>query len=354
MSEKLSAEVIAELDQFRHRYQQLNAQIVAQQEQLDWSTASEVVLEHGAMRLRRFQGGTDEQPPLLIVYSHVNSPCVIDLHPDHSLVQRLVEKGNRVFLLDWGTVSESDCSNDISVYAERYIDVAVKYLQQNTGFDSVNLLGICQGGTFALCYACLHPVSVNKLVTMVTPVDFHAGNSLLRHWARYIDITLLEESPRNVPGHLITILFQMMRPFEDVVRQVKQIDRPVDERNLELLIKMDQWVFHCPDQPGRAFAQFLRLFFQNNALINHQLAIGDQDVDLHRLSMPVLNAYATKDHLVPPASSAALGRFLDGQNYQEVKFEGGHIGLLVSERAQQTVLAKISDWLAGLDIKKVS
>ena len=354
MSDQLSAEIIAELDQFRHRYQQLNTQIVAQQERLDWSTANAVVLEHGAMRLRRFEGGTDELPPLLIVYSHVNSPCVIDLHPDHSLVHRLVEKGNRVFLLDWGTVSESDCSNDISVYTEHYIDVAVKFLQQNTGFGSVNLLGICQGGTFALCYACLHPSSVNKLVMVVTPVDFHAGNSLLRHWARYIDINLLEQSPQNVPGNLITILFQMMRPFEDVVRQVKQIDRPVDNRNLELLIKMDQWVYHCPDQPGLAFAQFLRLFYQQNALINQQLVIGGQDVDLKRLSMPVLNAYAIKDHLVPPASSAALGQFLDDQNYRELKFEGGHIGLLVSKRAQQTILAKISDWLAGLDTRTMS
>ena len=353
MKENLSDEVVAELDQFRQRYQQLNAQIVAQQGQLDWSTANEVVLEHGAMRLRRFEGGTDDQPPLLIVYSHVNSPCVIDLHPDHSLVQRLAEKGNRVYLLDWGIVSESDRSNDISVYAEKYIDTAVEFLKQTCGFDSINLLGICQGGTFALCYACLHPLSVNKLVTLVTPVDFHAGDSLLRHWARYIDVSLLEKSPRNVPGNLITILFQMMRPFEDVVRQVKQIDRPVDSRNLELLIKMDQWVYHCPDQPGRAFAQFLRLFFQDNALVNHRLVIGDRHVELKELAMPVLNAYAANDHLVPPASSAALGLFL-GDGYEELVFEGGHIGLLVSKRAQQAILSKIADWLAGLDNKTVS
>ena len=354
MSKKLTAEIIAELDQFRDRYRHLNTQIVAQQKKLDWSTANEVVLEHDGMRLRQFEGGTHAQPPLLIVYSHVNSPCVIDLHPDHSLVQRLIEKGHRVFLLDWGTVGESDRYNDISIYAEQYIDVAVNFLQQNTGLDSVNLLGICQGGTFALCYACLNPDSVNKLVTMVTPVDFHAGNSLLRHWVRYIDLTLLENTPQNVPGHLITILFQMMRPFEDVVRQVQQIDQPEDERKLELLIKMDQWVYHCPDQPGRAFAQFLRLFFQNNALIDQQLTIGGRQVDLRRLSMPVLNIYAVKDHLVPPASSAALERYLDDDNYQALTFEGGHIGLLVSKRAQQAILAKIGDWLAGRDINDSS
>ena len=347
MDDQFSAEITAELDQFRRRYQQLNAQIVSQQEHLDWSTPNEVVLEHGAMRLRLFAGGKNGQAPLLLVYSHVNSPCVIDLHPDHSLVKRLIEKQHRVYLLDWGTITESDCNNDISVYAEQYIDAAVDYLLQETGLNAVNLLGICQGGTFALCYACLRPSKINKLVTMVTPVDFHAGESLLKRWSRYIDMAILEKSPQNIPGPLITILFQMMRPFEDMIRQVEQIDQPDNGRKLHLMIKMDQWVYHCPDQPGRAFAQFVRLFFQENALIKNKLMFGDRRIDLGNLTMPVLNVYASKDHLVPPASSTALGQILKRQAYKQLVFEGGHIGLLVSKRAQQTVLPEIGEWLRG-------
>lgn len=346
MSDETSVDVAAELDQFRERYQQLNRQISAQQEHLDWSSPNSVVLEHGAMKLRHFEGGDLNQLPLLIVYSHVNKPCVIDLHPDHSLVKRIIEKGHRVYILDWGEVSESDRENDISVYAEEYIDAAVSYLQQHGGFEAVNLLGICQGGTFALCYACLHPAKVNKLVTLVTPVDFHAGDSLLTHWARYLDMNILASNPQNIPGALITMLFQMMRPFEDMIRQVQQIDQPAAGRKLELMMKMDQWVFHCPDQPGRAFAQFVQRFFQENALVQDSLEIGGNQVRLESLQMPVLNVFARYDHLVPPESSAALKGFIDSSAYQELEFEGGHIGLLVSKKAQLTILPEIGTWLA--------
>ena len=47
------------------------------------------------------------------------------------------------------------------------------------GLSSINLLGICQGGTFSLCYSALYPEKVKNLVVMVTPVNFHMNNSLL-------------------------------------------------------------------------------------------------------------------------------------------------------------------------------
>ena len=42
--------------------------------------------------------------------------------------------------------------------------------------------------------------------------------------------------------------------------------------------------------------------------------------------MPILNVYATKDHLVPPAASQALGQFAASKDYEEFSFKGGHIG----------------------------
>ena len=60
-----------------------------------------------------------------------------------------------------------------------------------------------------------------------------------------------------------------------------------------------------------------------------------------------MNVYARQDHLVPPESSAALGNHIDSRQYQEAVFEGGHIGLMISEKAQQTSLPEIGRWLAG-------
>ena len=46
---------------------------------------------------------------------------------------------------------------------------------------------------------------------------------------------------------------------------------------------------------------------------------GAEDVykrqDLHQLTMPILNVYATQDHLVPPAASKALAGLHDSRDY---------------------------------------
>ena len=62
--------------------------------------------------------------------------------------------------------------------------------------------------------------------------------------------------------------------------------------------------------------------------------------------MPVLNIFAEQDHLVPPESSRALKDLVGTDDYSELSFRGGHIGIYVSGRAQKKVPEGIHDWLA--------
>lgn len=73
--------------------------------------------------------------------------------------------------------------------------------------------------------------------------------------------------------------------------------------------------------------------------------IGDQRVDLRHVAMPVLNVYASQDHLVPPAASKALAGCCGSEDYSELSFQGGHIGLYVSARSQREVPPAIAQWL---------
>ena len=67
-------------------------------------------------------------------------------------------------------------------------------------------------------------------------------------------------------------------------------------------------------------------------------------VDLKRMTMPLFNIYATHDHLVPPSASRPLAGLVGSRDYEELAFEGGHIGIYVSSRAH-TVPAAIAAWL---------
>jgi polyhydroxyalkanoate synthase len=86
-------------------------------------------------------------------------------------------------------------------------------------------------------------------------------------------------------------------------------------------------------------------FYQRNALIRGQVEIGGRRVDLKGVTMPVLNIFASEDHLVPPDSSRALKRYVGTDDYTDLEFPGGHIGLYVSSRSQKMIPPAICKWL---------
>jgi polyhydroxyalkanoate synthase len=76
-----------------------------------------------------------------------------------------------------------------------------------------------------------------------------------------------------------------------------------------------------------------------------EVMIGDKRVDLKNVTMPVLNLYADKDHLVPPASSLALEKYIGASDYTAQGFPVGHIGMYVSGKVQRDLPPTIVNWL---------
>jgi polyhydroxyalkanoate synthase len=150
----------------------------------------------------------------------------------------------------------------------------------------------------------------------------------------------------NVPGEMLNWTFLSLRPFRLTGQKyVDMADMLEDPAKLKNFLRMEKWIFDSPDQAGEAFRQFIKDFFQRNRLVTGGLAIGGRPVDLKNVSMPVLNVYATQDHLVPPASSLAMERLVGTSDYSTFTFKGGHIGIYVSGRAQKDIPPAIARWL---------
>ncbi len=310
------------------------------------TAAREAVSRDGKTTLYRYRsiakpaGG----PPLLIVFALVNRPTVLDLQPDRSLIRRLLAAGVDVYLLDWGYPDRGDRHLGLADYTLGYLHRAVERIAAEHG--AVDLLGVCQGGTLSLLYASLEPDRIRRLVTMVTPVDFHAPENLLAKWARGIDVDLLVDTYGNVPGELLNFTFVSLMPFRLTLQKyLALVDGADDPRQLENFLRMERWIFDSPDQAGQAFREFIKAFFQENRLVRGGAVVGGRAIDLKRITMPVLNIYATQDHLVPPSSSRPLAGLVGSRDYQELAFEGGHIGIYVSGRAHAVPTA-IAAWLA--------
>lgn len=284
--------------------------------------------------------------PLLIVYALVNRPYMADLQADRSMIRKLLEAGQPVYLIDWGYPDSVDRFLTLDDYINGYIDRCVDRLRELHDQERINLLGICQGGAMSLCYTALHQAKVRNLVTMVTPVDFQTPDNMLSAWVQHLDVDLLVDVQGNIPGEFLNWTFLALKPFTLTGQKyLHLVDILEDDAQVETFLRMEQWIFDSPDQAGETFRQFIKQFYQQNGLIRDRVVLGEQTVKLKNISCPVLNIYGEQDHLVPPAASRALQGRTDSEDYSELAFPGGHIGIYVSGKAQALIPPAIGQWL---------
>ncbi len=285
-------------------------------------------------------------PPVLIVYALVNRPYMMDLQPDRSLIRRLLELGVDIYLIDWGYPDGADRFTDLNDYINGYLHRSLDVVLRTHQIPSATLLGVCQGGTFGLCYAALHPERVRNLITMVTPVDFQTPDNLLSRWMQGIDVDALVAAHGVVPGAVLNAAYVSLLPFRLLQQKyVNLLDAGEDQAQMENFMRMEKWIFDSPGQAGAAFAQFARWFFQENRLLKGTLEIGGRKVDLKNIKQPVLNIYGKQDHLVPPAASTALEALVGTTDYVALGLDVGHIGMYVSGRSQRDLPQAITHWL---------
>jgi polyhydroxyalkanoate synthase subunit PhaC len=321
----------------------------------------EAVHEEDHVVLYRYKPLVDEKDrfpiPVLISYALVNRPYMTDLQEDRSLVRNLLQLGLDVYLIDWGYPKRNDRWLTLEDYILGYIDSMVDYIRAAHKLDQINLLGICQGGAFSLCYAALRPEKLKNLITMVTPVDFHIEDGMLNRWmgcghelSEEMEPQLMVDALGNVPGDFMNFGFLMLKPFElGVQKYMSMLDILDDERKSANFMRMEKWIFDSPDQAGEAWKQFITDFYGGNKLIKGEVVLGGETVDLQNITIPVLNLYAEKDHLVPPSSSVVLKDYVGTDDFTEASFPVGHIGMYVSGRVQKALPPTIADWLKERD-----
>lgn len=314
----------------------------------DSSLKAEVVLTLDKMRLLHFkQSGRRRQPPLIICYALVNRPTILDLAPDRSLVQDLRAKGRDIFLIDWGYPDLCDRHIGLDDYIGDYLDSVVQYVIEHSGFEQIDLMGICQGGVFSLAYASLKPERVRKLVTLVTPVDTDVEGFTLSEMVRETNIEQLVNAYGNLPGQFLNQIYAALKPLQLGVVKEMGLSRSIqDPTSAELFLRMEQWINDSPDLAGRAAIEFAETFFKGNGLIQGSFYVNSQAVKLTSIRCPILNIFGTKDHLVPPTSSQALHTAIASNTpYQELALPAGHIGAFISDRCRGQVIEAIESHL---------
>ncbi|MBS4032052.1 MAG: class III poly(R)-hydroxyalkanoic acid synthase subunit PhaC [Clostridiales bacterium] len=311
-------------------------------------TPKELVYEEDKMRLFHYLPKVKEVSavPTLIVYALVNRQYMMDLQRDRSVISSWLDHGLDVYIIDWGYPDRTDRYLTMEDYIDGYIDRAVDTVRERSGQDKINILGVCQGGTFSTIYASLYPEKIKNLVTMVTPIDFSTKDGLLYIWSKHLNIDGMVDTYGVVPGDFMNIGFLMLKPFalmlDKYMGLLENLDNPDVVRDF---LRMEKWIFDSPGQAGEAFRKFIKELFQENRLIQDKFELGGRKVRLKNITMPLLNVFAQQDHLVPPASSIPLNDAVGSQDKEMISFPGGHIGLYVSSKAQREVSPAVAKWL---------
>ncbi len=312
------------------------------------ASEKEVIYEEDKLVLYHFKARTKKQNPVpvLIVYALVNRPYMADLQDGRSMIQGLLDAGLDVYLIDWGYPDVAERFLTLDDYINGYIDNCVDVIRERHNLNRINLLGICQGGAFSLCYTALNQKKVKNLITTVTPVDFHTRDDLLSNLVRNVDIDTMVDAMGNIPGEVLNWTFLTLKPYRLTGQKYLDLVDILDDRDkAENFMRMEKWIFDSPDQAGEAYREFIKQFYQQNGLVKGTVRIGNRTVDLMNINVPVLNIYAADDHLVPPDSSRALKGCIGSDDYTELEFPGGHIGIYVSGKAQKMIPPTVGAWL---------
>jgi polyhydroxyalkanoate synthase subunit PhaC len=300
------------------------------------------------------------QTPVLIVYGLIGRYTMADLQEDRSLVRNLLNLGIDLYVVDWGNPSRADRWLTLDDYIDGYLSECVRVISERHSIKKVNLLGICEGGVFTICYAALQPDNVKTLVLTITPIDFHGdtaenrlGHGFINIWTRSIepqDIDRLIEAYGNLPGEFMGSVFSMMTPMRTLMKyNLDMLEVMDDEKKFLNFLRMEKWIADRPHHPGEAAKQWLKDLYQDNKLINNAFMINGRQVDLRSLTMPVLNVFAKGDHIIPPATSQALGAKVGTRDYTELALPGGHVGVFVGGKSQALLGSGIAKWLAERD-----
>jgi polyhydroxyalkanoate synthase len=326
------------------------------------TTEKDIVFQEDKVELYHYKPLAEQSvsTPVIVVYGLIGRYTMADLQEDRSLIRNLLNAGIDVYAVNWGSPSRADRWLTLDDYITGYLHNCIEYIKEQQKIDKINILGICEGGVFSLCYASLFPSNVQNLITSITPVDFHGdkrddqlAHGYINLWTRNLgakEIDLMVEAYGNMPGEFMAMVFQLITPIKSLTKyNLDLIDIANDEKKLLNFLRMEKWLSDRPDHPGEAAKQWFKDLYQENKLIKNQLCLNGQQVDLSKIDIPILNIFALNDHIIPPECSAALKDYIGTKDYTDLPLPGGHVGVFVSGKSQGILGKEIVSWLQKRD-----
>jgi polyhydroxyalkanoate synthase len=317
------------------------------------ATPREIVWTHRGTTLYRYRSSNRSHAvPILLVFALINRPEIFDLRPGASLVEYLLEEGFDIFLVDWGVPDEEDADTGLDEYVCDELHWAIRETLRASGAEELTLMGWCIGATLCAMYCGLdrgsEQTAVRNLVLLTMPVDGRGST-----YARWVgdpefDVDMVAEQWRVLPGQAIDFANKMLKPVTNFVTTYRRLAQGVFEGTArkETYQPMAKWVADNPPFPGRAWSQWIRWMYQDEALVAGRMRLRGRRVDLRRVQQNLLVITAGADHIAPRAGTMPIFDLVASDDVTHIDRPGGHIGLIAGSAARNQIWPEMAAWLA--------
>ncbi len=311
----------------------------------------DIIWTRNKAKLYRFHNDNiKHSTPVLMIYALINRPYILDLTPGNSMVEFLLKEGFDVYMVDWGTPGLEDSQQKFDDLVLDYLPDIFRSVQVCSQAERVSLLGYCMGGTITAMFAALHTeLPIANLIFLASPIDFKEAG-LFTNWLKpaTFNVDKMVEVMGNIPPEAIDFGSKLLKPVTNFVSTYKNLWLNLEnEEFVQNWRVINHWVNDGVPFPGETFRQWIKEFYQKNALVKKELFLRGRQVDLSKISCPVLNMVGTKDHIALPNQSEVLGSQVSSEDYELVRVPVGHVSLTIGKQARKHTWPKVKEFLAS-------
>lgn len=320
-------------------------------------TPKSVIYREGSMTLsicHNVSGSKQMKTPLIIIPSLINKNFILDLIPGFSLIEFLTKAGVKVYVMDWGVAGEEHSDQTLDELIDGYIKRAVIRVKRHAKSKSIHVMGQCIGGILSTIFAAKYQKELNikSHISLTTPIDFENGGKL-KEWTNPATFNLdkITNSFKEngaIPPEILHAGFSFLDLNLTFTKYRNLFNFADNDAFVGLYRALDFWGNDNIPFPCEVFRRFIRDFYQENKLIKGELLIGDEYIDLDKLTMPLFNIIASNDHVFP-AEAAQTWRE-EGKNKKDVQkvYQGGHVSIIAALPVRMEVYGDILEFLISV------
>jgi poly[(R)-3-hydroxyalkanoate] polymerase subunit PhaC len=148
-----------------------------------------------------------------------------------------------------------------------------------------------------------------------------------------------------MPPLLMQSGFKLLNPFDAINKMFSLLKDAADGERVRHFVALESWLDDNIAFPGGVYREYIRALYQDDALCKRTMRIAGTPVDLAKLTAPLLNVIALRDHICAPPASRALMPLVSSKDKELLEFDTGHIGLTTSRRSLGELWPRIADWM---------